>query len=295
MNSWRIHFGWAIVTVLAAVVSARVVSRKEAEPIREPAPARSASAAEVAKPLSVPASVDVAAAPALTPPDPALDEEGLRALLRTPKDFELIKKIFDGIPDRALKLKLLREAVCSKDGRSVYMALEVLRPMKGRDVAEVLEACLKAQQDRGYGGGEAARLLGEIGDVLSYTPLTEALGSRNEEVRINSADSLKKLGYPAPAQELAIAYTRQFESTDGSLRKKSVETLAQLHLEGSIAVFARALKDVNGDVRLEAIYAFSSLDKKEYLPLLEPLVDDPNPEVAREAQSAVDGLKDKDK
>jgi HEAT repeat protein len=222
-----------------------------------------------------------------------MDEEKLRASLQSTDDFGKLVKILEGIPDRALKMKMLREATCSKDARRIYTALQVLRKMKGRDVAEVVEVCLKAQEERGY-GGEPARMLGEIGDVLSYTPLTEALRSKNEEVRVNSADSLKKLGYPAAAQELAIVYTRQFESSDGALRKKSVETLAQLHREGSIGVFARALKDSNGDVRLQALYAFSSLEKQEYLPLLEPLVNDPNPEVAEEAKGVVDGLKGQD-
>jgi len=291
MNSWRIHFGWAIATVLTAVVSARIASRQEPEPVREPAPLRSAPVAEAAKPVAVPASVELAEAPVSLPVEPAPDLERLLALVRSTTDFEKLKKILEGIPVRAMKLKVLREAACSKDARAFYAAIEVLRQMKGRDVAEVVEASLAVQKDRGY-GEYAAELLGEIGDALSYTPLAEALGSANEAVRINSADTLKKLGYPAPAQDLVTVYTRQFESPDGSLRRKSVETLIQLNLEGSIGVFARALKDSNGDVRAEAINAFTKLDRKEYLPLLEPLVNDPHPEVAKEAKDAVESLKE---
>lgn len=290
MSSWRLHFGWAIVTVLAVVVSARVASRQEPAPVREPAPAKSAPVAETAQPLPAPAAREVAAATASVPAEPVLDEERLIAQLRTADDFAQLKKLFAGIPDRVLKLKLLREALGSQDPRAVYAALATLKEMKGRDVADLLEAFLRVQAVPAY-TAYAVELLGDVGDALSYLPLMEAFRSTDEGVRVNSADALKKLGYPAPAQELAIAYARQFESPDGALRKNAVETLAQLHLEGSIAVFARALKDSNGDVRMQALYAFSALDQKQYLPLLEPLLNDPNPVVAREAKDVVEGLK----
>ncbi|HUR38046.1 MAG TPA: HEAT repeat domain-containing protein [Planctomycetota bacterium] len=280
-------------TVLAAVISARVASRPQAEPVRGPAFIRTAPVDEAVKPTAVPAFVDVEAAPVSTPAEPMPDEVRLRALLGSEENFAKLKKVFEGIPDRALKLKLLREAVCGKDPRGVYAALSILREMKGRDVAEVLEVCLRTQEAPGY-AGYAAALLGDVGDALSYTTLTDALRSKYEEIRVNSASSLRKLGYPAPADELALAYARQFESADGSLRKKSVETLVLLNLEGSIAVLVRALKDSNGDVRREGLNAFSLLDRKEYLPLLEPLVYDPNPSVAEEAKELVEGLKSRD-
>jgi HEAT repeat protein len=296
MKSWKLHFGWAIVTVLAAAVSARVASLKEAEPARPipTAPERSAPVlvAETRNPLPVPEPVEVVETPTSAPAAP--DEESLRAQIRATEDFEQLRKILQEIPQRKLKLKMLREAACSREVRCIWAAFMVLERMSGRDVAEILEASLAAQLHWTY-SAQAAILLGKLGDALSYEPLTQALQSKNEDTRVQSADALRKLGYPMAAQELAIAYTRQFESADGSLRKKSVETLTHLNLEGSIAVFVRALKDSNGDVRLEAINAFSSLDKKEYLPLLEPLVNDPHPEVAGAAKDLVEGLKFQEK
>ena len=53
--------------------------------------------------------MDLAAAPASTPATPVVDEDRIRALLLSQTDFEKLKKIFDEIPDRALKLKLLDE------------------------------------------------------------------------------------------------------------------------------------------------------------------------------------------
>jgi len=296
MKSWKLHFAWTIVTVLAAVVSARVASRKEVEPARPPAPARPAPVpvVEMLAPLPVPAVVDVAETPAPAPAPAAPDEEKLRAQIRSTMDFEQLRKILQEIPHRALKLKMLREAACSREVRCIWAAFMVLEGMSGRDVAEILEASLAAQLHRTY-SAQAAILLGKLGDALSYEPLTQALQSKNEDTRVQSADALRKLGYPMAAQELVITYTRQFESPDGSLRKKSVETLTRLNLEGSIAVFVRALKDSNGDVRLEAVNAFSSLDRKEYLPLLEPLVNDPHPEVAGAAKDLVEGLKSQEK
>src|SRR5437016_7154337 len=125
MNSWRIHFGWAIVTVLTAIVAVRVAARKEPEQVRQPVPARSTPVVEATKPPGLPAPVDLAAAPASTPATPVVDEDRIRALLLSQTDFEKLKKIFDEIPDRALKLKLLREAACSKDVRNVYSALTI--------------------------------------------------------------------------------------------------------------------------------------------------------------------------
>ena len=44
-------------------------------------------------------------------------------------------------------------------------------------------------------------------------------------------------------------------------------------------------------MRLAAVQAFYSVRGRDYLPLVEPLVNDPNPEVAKEAQDLVEELK----
>ncbi|HUR38044.1 MAG TPA: HEAT repeat domain-containing protein [Planctomycetota bacterium] len=197
-----------------------------------------------------------------------------------------------GPEDRDLKLAVLKGALFGDDVQSVYAAISVMRSMKGRDVAQILESYLTSHLSSEKGASSvAAEALGEIGDPGSLAPLTDALRSTDEDVRYSSAEALVKLGYAAPADEMMARLVRQFESPDGGLRRRAIERMSQLNATGAISVLTRGLKDSNGDVRLAAVQSFYNIGGRAYLPLLEPLVNDPNPEVAKEAQDLVEELK----
>jgi HEAT repeat protein len=213
-------------------------------------------------------------------------------MLKDTRAMDEVRDLLAGVDDREFKLALLKEALAGSDEQAVYTAMYVLRTMKGRDVAGILEAYL-AEHLSDEKGFVAAYSLGELGDPGSIAPLNEALRSNHDDVRLYSAAALTKLGFRGPADQMLSDLARQFESSDGSLRRKAIERISVLSPEGGLPVLARALKDSNGDVRLQALHAFNALGKQEYVPLLQALTSDPNPEVARVAQQTIQILKER--
>jgi len=294
MKAWRIHFGWAIVTVLAAVLSARMASRPD--PVGPLTPGKPHSREEptpailpVPKAEILPADVQTPLLPSALPAGESPIEAKIRTLMKDPRSADEAVRLLKGIPDREFKMRFLAEVLKGPDEQSAYTALSVLREMKGRDVAELVESYLASHlsEESGY---VAAYSLGELGDPGSIGPLSEAFRSENEQVRLYSASALMKLGFRAPAEGILADMARQFQSADGALRKKAIETICNLDPGSSVAVLAQALKDSNGDVRIQALYAFSILGRQEYLPLVQSLLKDPNPEVARQAADTVESL-----
>jgi len=299
VKSWKLHAGWAFVTVLAVAVTARICRPLSPEP--PPVLLRSVAGpvpVETPPPPVRPAA-EILPEPPVEAPAPngskttnqALADK-IRAMLKT-NDFDELRDLMAGIDDRAFKLALLKEALEGQDEQAVYTALFVLRSMKGRDAAGMIEAHLAAHlSDRtDRTAWVAAYSLGELGDAGSIAPLQEALRLGSEEVRVYSAKALMMMGLREPADQMLAGFAREYESADGSLRRKAIERIMKLSPEGAVPILTRALKDSNGDVRQMALHAFNSIGKPEYLPLLQPLTEDPNPDVARRAQETIEVLK----
>jgi HEAT repeat protein len=162
--------------------------------------------------------------------------------------------------------------------------------MKGRDVAEVLESYLKTHGDKDQ-APNVASALGEVHDPGSMPVLIDALQSKNPQTRLWSAEALLGMGYSAPAEELIAAMARQYESPDGGIRKKAIDTVSQFDLAAVVPVLTLGLKDPSCDVRMAALVGFLNIKKPEYIPLLQPLLHDPVPEVAAQAEQLIEALK----
>jgi hypothetical protein len=296
VKSWRIHISWAIVTVLAIAVTARISSRTNPEPPRIlPRSADATPPKETPGLHNRPPAEVISEPPVGTPTaeSPSIARQALadkiRAMLKVTNETDEVRDLLAGVEDREFKLTLLKEALAGSDEQAVYNALYILRSMKGRDVAEIIESYLAAHlsHESGY---VAAYSLGELGDPGSMAVLNEAVRLGDDDVRLYSAAALFKMGYRAPADQMLADLARQFESSDGSLRRKAIDRIRQLAPGGAVPILARALKDLNGDVRIEAIQAFSVLGKQQYVALLQPLTNDPNPDVAKAAQGAIENL-----
>jgi len=297
MKVWRIHVGWAIVTLLAMVITARITSRRDvgdappAAGVRNlqtlvPLPSNSGSRpaerppSEAAQPTRSPASV----------PDPTLADK-IRAMMKNPQDREELERLVNSIQDRHVMLSLLKEGLFADNVNSCHTAINLLSGMKGRDVAGLLESFLKTNPDKDQ-AANAACALSEVGDPASMQVLMDTLQSRNPQVRLWCAESLLSFGYSAPADDLIAEMDRQFESPDGAIRKKAIDTVSQFNRAGVVPLLTRALKDSNGDVRIAALIGFGNLRNPEYIPLLQPLLNDPIPEIAQQAKDYIEYLKD---
>lgn len=298
MKSWHIHFAWAIVTAVACAITWRAASRPDPEPVRvvahvpeavrlsSDAPAIPAAATD-----TVPVSAVIAAQ--ATNPQSVSPVERMRALIKSSQNWEEFLKVTALLPDRATKLMLAKEALGSENGHAVAWATLLLKDLKGRESAELLEQVLKTHRGNDV-RGSAADALGHIGDPESVGPLNEALQSKSRIVQIPSAVALRKLGFSAPTTALMTELAREFESPDGSIRRTSVEWMGELDARGALPLFVRALKDAHGDVRLAAVEALQLVDGLDYVGLLEPLQNDPNPDVANRVKGLLEDLK-KDK
>jgi len=300
MKDWRVHFLWAIVTVVAAGLSARVASQREAAippPQHETTTASAATAAgtsrkESGPAISVPATEDWTPVPIPDSQQQIADQ--IRSILQKCENWDRFHDVFDRLTDRALKLILAKEALASEEVYKVNWGLNILVGMKCRDATRALAEFLKNHPDH-EAAVNAATWLGALRDPESLGALNDALHSGREEVRDASTRSLLMLGYSKPAEQLMATLAQQFESDDGSVRREAVDRMSDLGQVGATPFLLRALRDSNGDVRMSAIQAFSSLDHPEYLPYLEPLVQDPNPRVARQAKALVEELKGEQK
>lgn len=301
MKTWRIHFAWAIVTGLAAAVSARMAAPPEAgAPPRSAGPAPAPNPAEPRPPgVEAPAAEagdDVA--PTSLPQDASPAKAGapmserLRALMKSQNPWEELQKIAADIAQREAFLAALRDLLNDPDLQIQYYSLMMLRTLKAPESTRWVEAYLSTHLDKEDGSAlNAIGTLGEIGDPGSIPVLREALQSKIEDNRLAAAQALQQLGDGGPARDYVAAMLRLFESPDGSLRKKAIEVISRFQSETGVSIFVRGLGDSNGDVRMQALWALANLGNRDYLPLLQPLLSDPNPDVAQQAAQAVEGLK----
>ena len=297
MKSWKIHFGWAILTVLAVCVSVRVAATRQ-EPL---SPKHVPTAPQTVASLpSIPEATatllpDAAAAEPQRPVGPSAGgsaAQRIRALFQERNYWQDLTEALAAVKDPAEKLQLLKEMLQNHRGNTRYVAINILSQMKGRDAAELLEGALaEVPAEQTFLKPQIVDALGNVGDPGSVQVLYECLRNASDELKLSCAAALLKLGQTAPAGDLMTTLVRLYESPDGSLRKKAIESIAKLQPEGSLPILTRALRDSNGDVRLEALYAVSSMERPELLPLIETLVNDPNPEVAKEAKDYVESQK----
>ncbi|MBV8880264.1 MAG: HEAT repeat domain-containing protein [Planctomycetaceae bacterium] len=304
MKDWRIHFGWTIVTILASVVSARLAAPPEPAPpprVARPAPLVSPGAAEAsADERPKPETPGPAAAVPDDPPAKAVAEEPLparlRAVLKSQNAWQDLQTLAADLAHRDATLDALKDLLNDPDFQVKFNAITALRLMKGREAARILEAFLLRHLDSENGeASSAAAALGEMGDLSSMPALNEALRAKNEETRLSAAQALSQLGFGGPAGDIVAAMTRQFESPDGAMRRKAIEQISRLDPQGSAPLLLRALRDSNGDVRLQAVWTVQGLGRPEYLPFIQALQNDPNPEVAQAAKEAEQTLKGDDK
>ena len=211
-------------------------------------------------------------------------------MMKNPQDREELERLVNSIPDRNVMLGLLKEGLFADNVNSCHTAINLLSGMKGRDVAGLLECFLKTNPDKDQ-AANAACALGEVGDPASMQVLMDTLQSRNPQVRLWCAESLLRMGYSAPADDLIAEMDRQFESPDGAIRKKAIDTVSQFNRAGVVPLLTRALKDSNGDVRIAALIGFGNLRNPEYIPLLQPLLNDPIPEIVQQAKDYIEYLK----
>ena len=294
MKSWQIHFAWAIVTAVACAITWRAASRQEPPSAPPPVavrvePRAAAAAPSTGSPDVVPVS-DVLAAQSTKPAAPASPVDRMRGLIKSSQNWDEFREVTALLPDRATKLQLAKEALAGDNPYAISWAMMLLRELKGRESAELLEGVLKTHRQNDI-RATAADALGDVRDPGSLGPLTDALESKSRNVKISSAGALKKMGYAAPSAALMETLVREFESTDGSIRRTTVEWMMELDAPAALPTLMRALKDVNGDVRMAAIDALQAVEGLNYLEILGPLVDDPNPDVARRARDFVEEFK----
>jgi HEAT repeat protein len=211
-------------------------------------------------------------------------------MFKTGASWNDFQETMKQLTDRSLKLMLAKEAFASGNMNAAYWFLSELGAMKGRDVAELVEAYLQAHLD-GEEAAVASNTLAVIGDPASIAPLTEALRSKDENVQLAAAVALKQLGYRAPADQMIATFAKQLESPDGGMRRRAVERITDLDAVAGVPVFTRALKDTNGDVRNAALTGLLSSGIIENPQFVEPFLNDPYPEVARQARDIVDMFK----
>ena len=136
----------------------------------------------------------------------------------------------------------------------------------------------------------AATHLGALGGPQAVAALQGVLQGGDLRVQASAALSLRKLGQPAPIQDLVVRAGTMAGDPDGTVRTTAVETLGQLGTEASLPYLTQALRDPNSAVRREAGDSLRQTGLPEAMPLLRRALTDPDASVVKTAERAIKHL-----
>jgi len=303
----KIHLIWGVVTVVAAAAWGQHVARSREIEFRE--------RERILQVKIVQATAIAAAAPATSmlppsaPTSPARAEnaavdanpkreyevqsdvlptvEELRRLARDDgwRAYQVIQRMVKS----PLRTDLLQELFRNKEPQVRRAALSLLQQDLGPEAAApMLQHCLRSDADAVV-RMEAARLLGQQDVPGSIEALLQAFQKDEPEVQIHCAAALSSLGQPGPASQLIPRFAGMLDNPDGAVRRDAVESMNRLTSPQVLPLLTRALRDTNGDVRLEALSGM--WDFMETMPiasLVEPLLNDPVAAVRAAAKEFLD-------
>jgi hypothetical protein len=296
LKNWRSHAVWAVVTVLVAGIWGRVVAYRFSESAPPSAAARPAAAPS---PPDAPSDQPrppgpVAAAKNAPAPAAVSEEQKIRKLLSQPETWLEGFRRLQRHPDRALQIALLRDMALHGEQESVrHNAIYELATLQGREAAPLLMGVLRKEDEHESLRALSARKLGEIGAVEATDLLLQGFRAGKDELPIEAANALFKLGVPGPAGEYLERCAKAFESPDSGVRRRAVEEAGQVEQPSAVPLLIRALRDSSGDVRAEAVTQLSYTMSPEAAAHIEPLTRDPNPDVAAAARRGLETLKER--
>lgn len=166
--------------------------------------------------------------------------------------------------------QLLKELTGGNSEKVRYNAARVLGEMGDMRAVEPLIEVLKFDRN-GSVRLYAARALGELGDPLATEPLIESLREdRNVDVRVRAARALGRLG----GEEVVLPLVEALSDANSQVCMTAADALVEI---GPIAVgpLIRSLKNERVNVRCDATRALGELnDVNAVEPLIEMLTDD---------------------
>jgi len=297
MNHWKIHLAWAVATPVFAICWGRwSLARQEPDLQRrelaiqsrtkEP-PARPSPPSPAAIPVSIPKTL---AAP--MPAGPVSEEQAfvdeIRRLLRSEDKgdpWEANRRMVR-IPPGPLKDVLLLELFACKDANLRRIAIEALaESLKGNSVPLLMSVLGGDSNDSNR--MIAAEFLGTYGGPGTIDALLQACHDSELAVQIAAANSLKKLGQPAPAEALVPRLARGLSSPDGGVRREAIDYISNLSLPSTLPILLGSFRDPDGDVRDSASRGVARLNTPGLFPILEGLLKDPDPKVVEAAENAI--------
>jgi HEAT repeat protein len=310
MKTWRIHLVWALVTVVSSAAwSQRAVRAREVEFLEREkvlqvriVEAKKAAPPVAANPLPVlpaptalPAAIPEPAAPheyeyeVISEDRPTV--EALRMLMKEGKDVWRAYQVIQRMVKSPLKTQLLRELFESKEPQVRRAVLYMLHESLGAEAAgPLLQECLRtdpASEVREV----AAQQLGYQEAPGNIEALLQAFQKDELKVQVACASALVERGQSGPAAQLVPRFAALLDSPDGALRRQAVASLGQLRCPQAMPYLTRALRDTNGDVRLEAVNSLWNTQDPAIATLVEPLVNDPIEEVRDTVKSFLQDVK----
>ena len=292
--NFKIHFLWAVVTVVAAAIWGQMVGRTreteflERERILRVKGVEATAAARILPPPAAPAPVPVLPPDAplvLAPATPAREYElqqeemptveELRRMMQQGNDVWRAHQVINRMVKCPLKTQLLRELFAHQDPQVRRAVLHQLQDAIGAEAATpLLQECLRA--DPAVDVREsAAQMLGYQDAPGNLAALLQAFQKDELKVQLVCAAALADQGQTGPAAQLIPRFAALLDSSDGALRREAVASLSQLRCPQAMPLLARALRDTNGDVRFEAVNSLWNTDDPAIVALLEPLANDP--------------------
>jgi HEAT repeat protein len=151
-------------------------------------------------------------------------------------------------------VRLLCNALSSKEPVICIAACEALSRVGGNDAVQALLPCLQSQHTQVR--AESARALGILGAAEATALISKLLQDKEWEVRREAASALGKLGNPESIEPLA----KVLDDMDGDVREAAAIALSKTRDRRAVSPLVLALKDENSSVRRIAAAGLSRLD-----------------------------------
>ncbi len=194
------------------------------------------------------------------------------------------------------RLAEARAAIESRDGATRLAALRGLLELDpGEGIAAVSAMVKDAERGGRTSEGYAAiavRLLRRIDDGAVDRELRRYFEEGGSLVQQSAARTLEQRGDPSAMQTLVTEFLPQLLSKDVGTRANAVRVLGDMESPRALPVLLPLLQDPDSAVRARAAEAVATTaDPITAQASIEPLLADPVPEVRQRTQDAIDGIR----
>jgi len=188
-------------------------------------------------------------------------------------------------------MKILKSALYEQNEKVSIFAMETLIKTGRRQAVEILLEFLQNKNIDGRRRASAILALGESGNLITASELSDFLKDPDPRIRANAIESIGKID-PVFAKNLAKDLLNDQNSR---VRTNAAVILWKYgEREEGLKTLSEMAKDTNSENRVRVLYALSELGGVDILPIVTRMVEDENEEVRLYVVKALERVNNKE-